>query len=270
MSERLSNVQPACRGKGFTLVELLVVIGIIAVLIGMLLPALNRARAAAQVSQCSSNLRQIFIGLRMYANDAKGKFPYAMKGAYTINIPRLLSGAPTDPGQKYLKTRTVWSCPSDVTTNTTVGLGGGYSPSGWGVDENKDNVSYGYNRAMGQIDNETSPGSWMFGIYSPEKNKGAAYDPVFFDAESGTDNSSNNWQFYYGSMRVKYLWGTNKSAGLYAGRHKGSINIVGADGHVEPLVLKRPELGGSYAQALAAGLVWRETPPTASPRRALN
>jgi len=118
---------PSCsaarRALAFTLVELLVVIGIIAVLIAMLLPSLRKAQESARTAVCSSNLRQCFLGFQTYANDFRGSIP-VMRTDTTSNIKLwpwfMVSGHDTADNvsmRAYIR-NTVTVCPSSVEYET--------------------------------------------------------------------------------------------------------------------------------------------------------
>ena len=111
--------------RGFTLIELLTVIAIIAVLAGLLFPVFMTARGKAREITCVSNLRQIGLAIRMYAQDYDELYPWAVDATdkYTPEIwsgfPEFQAQIPFMPMmhevlQPYIRSREIFRCPADT------------------------------------------------------------------------------------------------------------------------------------------------------------
>ena len=142
-------------GTGFTLIELLVVIAIIAILAAILLPVLAAAKARAQSVGCINNLRQLGIGMTLYAGD-NNDYVLSGNGASLLSLPgtNSLSSANVNLSVAQTNGLSVWACPS---------LGPAGMPY-WDSVWSQWNISYIY---MGGLTN------WHNKVYT-----GPSYSPV--------------------------------------------------------------------------------------------
>lgn len=88
------------KGQGFTLIELMIVIAIIAILAAILVPNFIRARAQSQLSACAGNLKNIATALELYATDNSGGYPAATGSLITTYI-RTMPSCPTNNTYQY-------------------------------------------------------------------------------------------------------------------------------------------------------------------------
>lgn len=112
---------PLPRRRAFTLTELLVVIGLIALLVAILLPALSRAREQSRRTNCASNLRQIMLAIQLYAHEQRGYLPGDTGVVENKTYPRADVPVPTGTlfTSRALRSEAIWICPNDVRPDGT-------------------------------------------------------------------------------------------------------------------------------------------------------
>jgi len=198
---------------GFTVIELLVAIAIIAVLAALLVPAARKVSDTSKQTECAANLRQIGIAFNSLLNDTNGTYPPYQDASRVVWYNKLAPylGLPVDVSYRDIKPR-VFQCPANTT-------------AGW--DYNK--LSYGYNQYLG--DNTGSGG-----IRVP---RAAITHPAGLILCADGDSREDT----YNSL-LDRGW---RGPGVV---HHGGANILYVDGHVAWHLRDAEIAGDSWTEAL--------------------
>ena len=236
------------RREAFTLIELLVVIAIIAILAAMLLPALSKAKARAKQTMCLSNMRQIGLGVVMYANDHKDLLPYGYAYVWPAGTPLYYW---QDLCRPYIKSEPVYSCPSALPHGVETYL----RPPGTPNPLVKDcicNAQGGAYPESGKPDWVGASGPFINNWNNPSRSLSEIQDPVGTIAiADGNTNVFEIWRleqvdaWFNAGFGPAFLGDSadtkNPTMGHVAKRHGNGFNASFGDGHAQ--AIKKSTLG---------------------------
>jgi len=183
--------------RAFTLVELLVVIGIIAVLVGILLPALGRARKSANATACLSNLRQMGNAWTMYLNESKGRLPESFwQSGGNVTDDMVWQGFWVGLLGKYKVTSSQLLCPEAVdpipfnmaTINSGI-IGAGSSKNSWSGQWQSATVGIHLSNSGLNLTNDSNKGGWRNGSYGFNGNLYSGTRPNIAPPTSGSSSA---------------------------------------------------------------------------------